>query len=177
MDEVLSTYGPHRGQESAPHSFLWGDDIPMFRLTILQGFNPRPTVSCGATSLRGLRSLDTKHVSIRAPQFPVGRRWSDALYLLQNEVSIRAPQFPVGRHPDLGNDVSSSMVSIRAPQFPVGRRYADLGQHGDYDGFNPRPTVSCGATRSNLEVISQAIEFQSAPHSFLWGDESTAHTA
>ena len=155
-------------------------------------FNPRPAVSCGATKLptqaptnasfqsapRSLLRGDTYlcgytvfhgKVSIRAPQSPAGRLGSSRPTLVSLDVSIRAPQSPAGRRKGTSVTCRIRNVSIRAPQSPAGRQGLRLGRV-DYDGFNPRPAVSCGATIL-AQLQTSAGLFQSAPRSLLRGDQ------
>ncbi len=142
----------------------------LFRLWAQQThcFNPRPTLSCGATSIRYF-SWTLSVVSIRAPHFHAGRRSALIKPRHGSSVSIRAPHFHAGRRLKMNSRNAAQAVSIRAPHFHAGRpiwygfqirpsvfqsaphtfmRGDDVqrASSSTYHRFNPRPTLSCGAT-------------------------------
>ena len=131
--------------QSAPRTFMRGDGVGNCKPRSCISFNPRPALSCGATSsMTG--NYNTWLVSIRAPHFHAGRPGQTCPLITVPGFNPR-PALSCGATPSHEQADSLHGVSIRAPHFHAGRRRP--GQHAGPDGA-----------------------FQSAPRTFMRGDES-----
>ena len=107
--------------QSAPRTFMRGDRW-MRQLTGLAArFNPRPALSCGATS-RNCSGARGYGVSIRAPHFHAGRRCASMSAVATLRFQSAPRTFMRGDQAAVADAVDGAYVSIRAPHFHAGRR-------------------------------------------------------
>ena len=146
--------------QSAPRTFMRGDDKGMVAQLSMSEFQSAPR-----TFMRGDCIVRCNHssicVSIRAPHFHAGRPMrpagSAAVMVFQS-----APRTFMRGDSIVVPPAQEKRVSIRAPHFHAGRpRPESFGSPSR--GFNPRPALSCGATRSGAKYPRALACFNPRP--------------
>ncbi len=148
--------------QSAPHTFMRGDEDFYLESHQRICFNPRPTLSCGATWLGDGREVPIR-VSIRAPHFHAGRPNGAPLFNPVFGVSIRAPHFHAGRR-GFSRSLRSVCLFQSAPHTFMRGDSGPLRMFRRYRSFNPRPTLSCGATPIPSGFSMEHLVSIRAPH-------------
>ncbi len=140
-----------------------GDESQATIRAIVSGFNPRPTLSCGATRAAGVYAVTLQSFQSAPHTFMRGDyRWTDE--------QRKQYAFQSAPHTFMRGDNVSFSALARAAQFQSAPHTFMRGDHNSMvagsnpASFNPRPTLSCGATdRFLIEAAPIGVSIR-APH-------------